>query len=102
LLGGLWEFPGGKVEEGEDIPACIRRELKEELDIRVEVGTHLVLVKHTYSHFHLRMDVHHCRWKGDPPRAVDCADFRWVTLDDCAGLPFSRADLKVIEALRKG
>lgn len=99
MLGGLWEFPGGKLEEGETIPECIQRELEEELGIQVEVGPELMTVRHTYSHFHLRMAVHHCRWLGDPPRAIDCADFRWVTLADCRKLPFSRADLKVLEEL---
>jgi hypothetical protein len=45
------------------------------------------------------MTVLHCQWRGDTPQAIDCADFRWVTLDDCHLLPFSRADLKVIRAL---
>lgn len=100
MLGGMWEFPGGKREEGENMPACVRRELCEELAIRVEVGERLLHVRHSYSHFHLRMDVHHCRWRGDSPRAVDCADFRWVRREDCDRLPFSRADGKVLEALR--
>lgn len=99
MLGGLWEFPGGKREQGESIPECIQRELEEELGIRVEVGPEFMTVRHSYSHFHLRMPVHHCRWLGDSPRAIDCADFRWVTLSECEKLPFSRADLKVIEAL---
>jgi A/G-specific adenine glycosylase len=102
MLGGLWEFPGGKQEGGESIPECIQRELEEELGIRVEVGKELVNVRHSYTHFHLRMSVHHCRWLGDPPQAIDCADFRWVTLQECEKLPFSKADLKVIEALKKG
>jgi A/G-specific adenine glycosylase len=100
MLGGLWEFPGGKLEQGEAMAGCIRRELREELDIEVDVGEHLTHVRHTYSHFHLRMDVHHCRWRGDPPQALDCADFRWVTLAECDALPFSKADLKVIQALK--
>ncbi len=99
LLAGLWEFPGGKREAGEDVPACVRRELKEELGIEVDTGEALCLVRHSYSHFHLRMTVLHCQWRGDTPQAIDCADFRWVTLDDCHLLPFSRADLKVIRAL---
>jgi len=99
MLGGLWEFPGGKREKGESIPDCIRRELAEELGIEVEVGAELLRVRHTYSHFRLRMPVHHCRWTGGEPRALDCADFRWATTADCRALPFSRADLKVLDAL---
>jgi A/G-specific adenine glycosylase len=100
MLGGLWEFPGGKLEPGESMTACVRRELLEELGVDPEVGERLVHVRHTYSHFHLRMDVHHCRWQGDPPKTLDCADFRWVRHADCALLPFSKADLKVLDALQ--
>ncbi|MDF3128965.1 A/G-specific adenine glycosylase [Kiritimatiellaeota bacterium B1221] len=99
MLGGLWEFPGGKVEAGESISGCIARELEEELGIRVVVGDELIKVRHSYTHFHLRMRVHHCQWQGDTPRIIDCADFRWVQLEECRDLPFSRADIKVLDAL---
>ena len=100
MLGGLWEFPGGKIENGESVESCIYRELLEELGIQVQVGELFLNVKHSYTHFHLRMAVHHCQWQGDPPQCLDCADFRWVCLDDCGALPFSRADLKVLDALK--
>ncbi len=99
LLGGLWEFPGGKREDGESFADCVVRELREELGITVLPGPCLCEVRHTYSHFHLRMTVLHCQWQEDTPRAIDCADFRWVTRPDCDALPFSKADLKVLRAL---
>ncbi len=101
MLGGLWEFPGGKVEAGESMAECIARELEEELGIQVVVGDELIKVRHSYTHFHLRMNVHHCQWQGDSPQIIDCADFRWVTLEDCRALPFSRADLKVLDELTR-
>jgi len=101
MLGGLWEFPGGKVEAGETMADCIYRELLEELGIKVEVKNEFLRVKHTYSHFHLRMTLHHCHWRGDTPQCLDCADFRWVTLAECRELPFSRADIKVLDALQE-
>src|SRR5512136_491120 len=61
LLGGLWEFPGGKQEDGETVQACIRREILEELAIEVEVGEHLVNVEHAYTHFRVTLNVYHCR-----------------------------------------
>jgi len=100
MLGGLWEFPGGKIKADESVPDCVERELEEELNIRVEVGRELMVVRHTYSHFHLHMTVYHCRWRGDPPWAVECADFRWVTLSEARELPFSRADLKILDRLQ--
>ncbi len=99
LLGGMWEFPGGKQEAGESMPDCIVRELREELGITVRVETPLTHVRHTYSHFHLSLHVWNCRWQGDSPRALDCADFRWVTLADCLELPFGKADRQVFPVL---
>lgn len=101
LLGGMWEFPGGKQEAGESVPGCIVRELEEELGITVRVETPLTHVRHTYSHFHLSMHVWNCRWQGDAPRALDCADFRWVTLAECRALPFGMADRKVFPVLEE-
>lgn len=99
LLGGMWEFPGGKQEAGESMPDCIVRELREELGITVRVDTPLTRVRHTYSHFHLSLHVWNCGWQGDEPQALDCADFRWVTLAECRELPFGKADRKVFSAL---
>jgi len=101
LLGGMWEFPGGKREEGKSDKACVVRELKEELDITVEPIALCAAVKHSYTHFHLRMRVYHCRWSGGAPRTADCADFRWVRLEDCAALPFGKADRMVLNILRQ-
>lgn len=99
LLAGLWEFPGGKLDPGETFPECVRRELLEELGIEVEVGPELLTVRHAYSHFKLEMHVHLARKTAGRPRALECAAFRWATLPEMRALPFSRADLKVIEWL---
>ncbi len=99
MLGGLWEFPGGKVEEGESLRDCVKREMKEELGVEVLPRKPRVRVKHVYSHFKLDMEVWDCDWQGDEPKAIDCADFRWVTRQQCDDLPFSKADLKVLKTL---
>jgi A/G-specific adenine glycosylase len=51
LLGGLWEFPGGKVEPGETVEACIQREIKEELGLEIEVRDRVITISHAYTHF---------------------------------------------------
>jgi A/G-specific adenine glycosylase len=101
LLGGLWEFPGGKIELGETIEACIAREIKEELGIEIEVGEHLITVEHAYTHFRVTLNVHHCRHLGGEPQAIECQEVRWVTLDELDGFPFPKANTRIIEALRQ-
>ena len=78
LLGGLWEFPGGKQEPGELIVETIRRELEEELAIEVEVGKELIVVEHAYSHNKLRLVVHLCTWVGGEPQPLASQQVRWV------------------------
>ncbi len=99
LLGGMWEFPGGKQEPGELIEATIRRELREELAIEVEVGKPLITMEHAYSHKKLRFVVHLCQWlSGDPqPLASQCV--RWVRPQDLRGYPFPAANGRMIAAL---
>jgi A/G-specific adenine glycosylase len=101
LLGGLWEFPGGKVEPGETIEQCIQREIKEELDIEIEVGDHLITVDHTYTHFRVSLNVHHCQHIAGEPQAIGCDEIRWVTIDELSEFPFPKANLKIIEALKQ-
>jgi A/G-specific adenine glycosylase len=100
LLGGLWEFPGGKIEPDETVVDCIRREILEELGIDIEVGAPLCTVTHTYSHFKVTLNVHHCTHLSGDPQPIECDEIRWVTLDEIEEYPFPKANLQIISALR--
>lgn len=99
MLGGMWEFPGGTREPGESIEQCIARELKEELGIDVDVGPHLITVPHAFSHFTMDLHAHVCRLRAGRPRAIHCADWRWVTMEELDAYPFGRADQRIIDHL---
>ena len=101
LLGGLWEFPGGKVEGEETIADCIQREIREELGIEIAVGDRLVVVDHTYSHFRVTLNVHNCQHLSGEPQAIECDEIRWVTLAELDQFPFPKANLQIIQALRQ-
>lgn len=101
MLGGLWEFPGGKQEPGESIRACIERELKEELGITVETGDFLITVNHAYSHFTMEMHTCFARITAGRPRPLHCQDYRWMNVSDLRTVPYSKADLYVIDELEK-
>ncbi|MBL7016429.1 MAG: A/G-specific adenine glycosylase [Kiritimatiellales bacterium] len=109
MLGGLWEFPGGKLEPDETIEECIARELKEELGINVEVGDFLMTVKHAYSHFTMTMHVYYTKIISGRPRPIHCADYKWVKVQGPCGEPaesiekfaYSKADLHVVTKLQE-
>lgn len=99
-FGGLWEFPGGKLEPGESIEACIQREIKEELGIEIAVGERIIAIDYDYSYFTVSLNVHHCRHLAGEPQPLECDELRWVTLDEIDQFPFPKANEKIIAALR--
>jgi A/G-specific adenine glycosylase len=101
VLGGLWEFPGGKQEPGEAIEATICRELQEELAIDVEVGELLITLDHAYSHKRLRFVVHLCRWKAGEPQPLASQQVRWVPLAQLDRFAFPEANAQIIAALQR-
>ena len=101
MFGGMWEFPGGKLEVGETIPECIFREIQEELGIEIAVEEALITLDHTYSHFKVTLNVHHCRYVKGEPMPIECDEIKWVTLDELPQYPFPKANLHIIDALQK-
>jgi A/G-specific adenine glycosylase len=99
MLGGLWEFPGGKCRPGETLPDCLRREIREELDVEIEVGRQLTTIRHGYTHFRISLHVFECRYLRGEPQALDCADWRWVGPDRLADFAFPVTDQKIIQTI---
>jgi len=100
LLGGLWEFPGGKIREGESAEAACVREIREEVNLSVEITAFLTRVKHAYTHFKIRADVFCCKYiKGDV-RLEGPVDYQWIALDEIDQYPFPKANHKFIPLLR--
>ena len=98
--GGLWEFPGGKLESGEQVRAGLARELAEELGIRVDSARPLIRVRHDYADRGVLLDVWRVTaWHGRV-RGREGQSIRWLSADALAGLPMPAADVPVVTALR--
>ncbi|HLF24965.1 MAG TPA: A/G-specific adenine glycosylase [Anaerolineae bacterium] len=101
MLGGLWEFPGGKCEPGETLEECLKREIGEELSLEIEVADRVGVVKHSYTHFRITLHAFECRVVAGRPKAVSVADFKWVRLREIDRYAFATTDRKIIERLRE-
>lgn len=102
MLGGLWEFPGGKCQDGETLPECLCREVREELGITIAVERPLVTLRHGYTHFRITLHVFVCHWVAGEPQALACADWRWVTPEELAAYAFPATDRKIVALLQQG
>jgi A/G-specific adenine glycosylase len=98
-LGGLWEFPGGKVEAGETLPQCLRHEIREELGIRIKVGKPITSIDHAYTHFKITLYAFECEFVSGQPQALQVQDFKWVRMSELKKYAFAKTDLRIISAI---
>jgi len=99
-LGGYWEFPGGKVEPGEELKAALYRELVEELGVATEIGAEIHRIVHAYPDRDVRLYFFEARILSGEPQKLEVADLRWVTLAELMDYRFPEADLPLLEQLR--
>ncbi len=99
-LGGYWEFPGGKVEQGEELQAALRRELREEVGVETEIGTEIHRIVHAYPDRDVRLYFFEARIVAGEPQKLEVADLRWVTTEELMSYRFPEADRALLEELR--
>jgi A/G-specific adenine glycosylase len=100
LLGGLWEFPGGKLQPGEDLASCLQREILEELGTEVCVGGSSGVYRHAYTHFRVTLHAFFCTLQnGHEPQAVQVNDLRWITPDEFSSYPMGKIDRQIASRL---
>lgn len=97
----LWEFPGGRVEEGERDEDALARELREEMAIDVEIGEQVMHTHHEYPNYEIDFRVFRCQLKSDEReiRHLRVHDHTWVTLEQMANYKFPDADARTLEKL---
>jgi 8-oxo-dGTP diphosphatase len=97
-LEGLWEFPGGKCADGEPLDACLRRELREELDVDATVGAEMFRTTHAYPDRTIQLHFFRCEIASAPAPQLG-QQMRWAARDELARLDFPPADAELIAAL---
>ncbi len=100
-LEGFWEFPGGKQEEGENLKECLKREIEEELGIKVRVDEPFLTVGHEYPNKRISLHVFNCTWLKGEPAPLQRQETRWIALTELSKLTFLPPDVQVIETLTK-
>lgn len=102
MLGGLWEFPGGKQEENESMEETTKRELREELGVEISITDQFMTLKHAYSHFKITLHAFLCELTGGQPKAMAADEVKWVKIDELQEYPFPKANRRLTEKLMSG
>lgn len=93
LLGGMWEFPGGKLLPGEDLVSCLQREISEELGVEIDVGTALGVYQHAYTHYRVTLHAFACTLhNGGEPQPLQVADLCWTVPAQLESFPMGKID----------
>jgi len=102
LLGGLWEFPGGKIQDGEDLSSCLKREICEELAATVSVGKSLGTYRHAFTHFRITLHAFECSLATeDEPENLEHSALAWVHPEQLINYPMGKVDRQISNHLMK-
>lgn len=99
-LAKKWEFPGGKVEQGETLEESLIRELKEELKININIKEYIMTVNHEYNTFVLTMHAFLCESENDEFVLTEHLDSKWLVKDELDSIDWAAADLPIVEKIR--
>lgn len=99
LLGGLWEFPGGKLEPGESLPQGLEREIREELGVGIRVGQPFGVYRHGYTHFKVTLHAFFCRLQGGEPQALHASELAWAIPSALEAYPMGKIDRQIARRL---
>ncbi|HEY5158080.1 MAG TPA: A/G-specific adenine glycosylase [Anaerolineales bacterium] len=100
LLGGMWEFPGGKVEEGETLEVCLGREIREETGAEIRVGEAFGIYRHAYTHFSITLHAFFCELIAGEPRAIEATELAWVKPMELNNYPMGKVDRQIARRLQ--
>ncbi|MEK6221285.1 MAG: A/G-specific adenine glycosylase [Chloroflexota bacterium] len=99
LLAGLWEFPGGKQEKYENLETCLRREIKEELGVDIQLEQKIGIYNHAYTHFKVTLHAFSCRINKGKPQALEADELHWVELNQLQDFPMGKIDRMISQDL---
>ncbi|MCH7501684.1 MAG: 8-oxo-dGTP diphosphatase MutT, partial [Nitrospinae bacterium] len=102
LMGGLWEFPGGKRQSKETEEECLKREIQEELGIAIAISKKMMTIKHSYTQFRVTLNVFWCPWQSGRIRATQCEQWKWVKYENLDHYTFPAANAKIVKILLNG
>jgi mutator protein MutT len=99
VLGGYWEFPGGKQEPGESLEDCVRRELFEELAMRVQPVMSFTPIHHIYADRQVTLHAFLCTHESGEPQPIACDELRWIDPSQLRTIQFPEANHRLVEEL---